>query len=114
MRVVGRLDFGLRIAGGTASMLRIEDAIDHRNGGRSVKQLITGGRLLTAGRLDGAYADLLLDGDTIVAVLKPGEPVTEDARRVDASDRLLMPGTGQHAHSCHGASRQGARGSLVA
>jgi hypothetical protein len=27
VRVVGRLDFGLRIVGGTASMLRIEDAI---------------------------------------------------------------------------------------
>jgi cytosine/adenosine deaminase-related metal-dependent hydrolase len=65
-----------------------------------VKQLITGGRLLSAGRLDGAPADLLIDGDTIVAVLNPGEPVTEDARRVDASDRLLMPGLiNTHTHA---------------
>ena len=65
-----------------------------------MKQLITGGRLLTAGRLDGAHADLLLDGDTIAAVLKPGEPVTEDARRIDAADRLLMPGLiNTHTHA---------------
>ena len=32
-----------------------------------MKQLIHGGRLLTAGRLDGAHADLLIEGDTIVA-----------------------------------------------
>jgi hypothetical protein len=36
-----------------------------------LKQLIHGGRLLTAGRLDGAPADLLIDGDTIAAVLRP-------------------------------------------
>ena len=36
-----------------------------------MKQLIHGGRLLTAGRLDGAPADLLIDGDTIAAVLPP-------------------------------------------
>ena len=44
-----------------------------------MKQLIQGGRLLTAGRLDGEHADLLIDGDTIVAVLPPGESVTDDA-----------------------------------
>jgi 5-methylthioadenosine/S-adenosylhomocysteine deaminase len=65
-----------------------------------VKQLISGGRLLTAGRLDGAPADILLDGDTIAAVLTPGEPVTDDARRIDASDRLLIPGLiNTHTHA---------------
>ena len=44
-----------------------------------MKQLIQGGRVLTVGRLDGVHADLLIDGDTIVAVLPPGESVTADA-----------------------------------
>ena len=68
--------------------------------GAIVKQLIQGGRLLTAGRLDGGFADLLIDGDTIVAVLPPGESVTEDARRVDATNRLLIPGlVNAHTHA---------------
>ena len=65
-----------------------------------MKQLIHGGRLLTAGRLDGAHADLLIDGDTIAAVLPPGESVTADAKRVDATDRLLIPGLiNAHTHA---------------
>jgi 5-methylthioadenosine/S-adenosylhomocysteine deaminase len=67
-----------------------------------MKQLIAGGRVLTAGHLDGAFADLLIDGDRIVAVLGPDETVTEDARRIDATDRLLIPGL-VNAHT-HGAS----------
>jgi len=57
-----------------------------------MKQLIQGGRVLTAGRLDGAPADLLIEGDTIAAVLSPGTSVGSDVKRVDASDRLLIPG----------------------
>jgi guanine deaminase len=65
-----------------------------------VKQLIHGGRVLTAGRLDGGYADVLIEGDEIVAVLPPGESVTGDARRVDATDRLLIPGlVNAHTHA---------------
>jgi 5-methylthioadenosine/S-adenosylhomocysteine deaminase len=65
-----------------------------------MKQLIHGGRLLTAGRLDGGYADILIDGDAIVAVLPPGERVTDDARRVDATNRLLIPGlVNAHTHA---------------
>ena len=65
-----------------------------------MKQLIHGGRVLSAGRLDGAPADLLVDGDTIVAVLQPGESVAEDVARVDASDRLLIPGlVNAHTHA---------------
>jgi 5-methylthioadenosine/S-adenosylhomocysteine deaminase len=64
-----------------------------------LKQLIHGGRLLTAGRLDGAHADLLVDGDTIAAVLEPGESIDPDVRRVDATNRLLMPGlVNAHTH----------------
>lgn len=65
-----------------------------------MKQLIEGGRVLSAGRLDGAPANLLIDGDRIVAVLGPHETVTEDARRVDARDRLLIPGlVNAHTHA---------------
>lgn len=65
-----------------------------------MKQLIQGGRLLTAGRLDGGFADLLIDGDTIAAVLPPGESVGEDVMRVDATNRLLIPGLiNSHTHA---------------
>jgi 5-methylthioadenosine/S-adenosylhomocysteine deaminase len=65
-----------------------------------LKQLIHGGRLLTAGRLDGAPADLLIDGDTIAAVLRPGESVAADTKRIDATNRLLIPGlVNAHTHA---------------
>jgi len=65
-----------------------------------LKQLIQGARVLTTGRLDGAHADLLIDGDTIVAVLPPGESVTADAKRIEATGRLLIPGLiNAHTHA---------------
>jgi 5-methylthioadenosine/S-adenosylhomocysteine deaminase len=65
-----------------------------------LKQLIYGGRLLTAGRLDGSHADLLIDGDVIAAILPPGESVTTDAKRIDATNRLLIPGlVNAHTHA---------------
>jgi 5-methylthioadenosine/S-adenosylhomocysteine deaminase len=65
-----------------------------------VKQLIHGGRILTAGRLEGEHADLLVDGDTIVAVLAPGEAVSDDVHRIDATNRLLIPGLiNSHTHA---------------
>jgi 5-methylthioadenosine/S-adenosylhomocysteine deaminase len=65
-----------------------------------VKQLIHGGRVLTAGQLSGAHADILIEDDTILAVLAPGESVGDDARRIDASDRLLIPGlVNAHTHA---------------
>jgi 5-methylthioadenosine/S-adenosylhomocysteine deaminase len=64
-----------------------------------VKQLIHGGRLLTAGRLAGEHADLLIDGDAILAVLPPGQGITVNALRIDASNRLLIPGLiNAHTH----------------
>jgi guanine deaminase len=68
--------------------------------------LIEGGRLLTAGRLDGAFADVLIDGDTIAAVLPPGGSVGADVRRVDARNRLLIPGLiNAHTHAPAALSR---------
>jgi 5-methylthioadenosine/S-adenosylhomocysteine deaminase len=64
-----------------------------------LRQLIQGGRVLTAGGLEGAFADILIEGDTIAAVLAPGEGVTADAKRVDATNRLLIPGlVNAHTH----------------
>ncbi|MCL2430312.1 MAG: amidohydrolase family protein [Alphaproteobacteria bacterium] len=71
-----------------------------------MKQLIEGGRVLSPGRLGGGFANLLIDGDHIVAVLRPDETVTEDARRVDASDRLLIPGlVNAHTHAASNLSK---------
>jgi 5-methylthioadenosine/S-adenosylhomocysteine deaminase len=66
----------------------------------SVQYVVQGGRLLSAGRLQGDYADLLIDDGTITAVLKPGENVSENARRIDARNRLLIPGLiNAHTHA---------------
>ena len=71
-----------------------------------MKQLIHGGRLLTVGRLDGDHADILIDGDTIAAVLPPGESVSANVKRVDARDRLLIPGlVNSHTHAPAALSR---------
>jgi 5-methylthioadenosine/S-adenosylhomocysteine deaminase len=65
-----------------------------------MKQLIHGGRILTAGQLAGVRADILIEDDTIVAVLPSGESVSDDARRIDASNRLLIPGlVNAHTHA---------------
>ena len=65
-----------------------------------MKQLIHGGRVLTAGRLGGEHADVLIEDDTILAVLPAGESVSDDARRIDATNRLLIPGlVNAHTHA---------------
>ena len=71
-----------------------------------MKQLIEGGRVLSVGRLDGAFGNLLIDADRILAVLRPDDPVTEDARRIDANDRLLIPGlVNAHTHAASNLSK---------
>ena len=47
-----------------------------------MKQLIQGNRQLTAGWLDGSYADPLIEGDMISVVL-PIESITTVAKRID-------------------------------
>ena len=76
VRVRGRLDFGFRLDDGIAVDAPYRKR--SRAAGDDVKQLIHGGRVLTAGRLGGEHADVLIDGDTIVAVLPPGESVSDD------------------------------------
>jgi 5-methylthioadenosine/S-adenosylhomocysteine deaminase len=64
--------------------------------------LIQGGMLLDLARRRLHRAELLLDRDRIAAVLPPGGSGPDDAARIDAADRLLLPGlVNAHTHG-HG------------
>jgi len=68
--------------------------------------VITGGVVLAAGQ--AAPADLLLNDDLIVAVAPPDSVTSETTRRIDASNRLIIPGLiNAHTHS-HGGLAKGA------
>jgi len=68
--------------------------------------VITGGLVLTAG--NAAPADLLLRDDLIEAIAPPGSVTSENARRIDASNRLIIPGLiNAHTHG-HGGLAKGA------
>jgi guanine deaminase len=65
-------------------------------------QVIRGGRVLDAAQRAAAPADILLVGDTIREIGPPGLPAPADARLVDATDRILIPGLiNAHTHA-HG------------
>src|SRR5471032_979085 len=67
--------------------------------------VITGGLVLTAGQ--SAPADLLLQDDLIAAIAPPGSVTTASARRIDASNRLIIPGLiNAHTHG-HGGLAKG-------
>lgn len=69
--------------------------------------VITGGLVLAAGSTQAAPADLLLRGDTIVAITGPGEITSEGARWIDAGNRLIIPGLiNAHTHG-HGGLAKG-------
>ncbi len=64
-------------------------------------QIIRGARLVTFGRLSGDFADIVIDDDKIAAVLPPGEAKSENAKIIDGTGKLLIPGlvnTHMHAH----------------
>jgi guanine deaminase len=68
--------------------------------------VITGGLVLTAG--EASPADLLLRDDLIAAIAPPGSVTTESARRIDATNRLIIPGMiNAHTHG-HGGLAKGA------
>jgi guanine deaminase len=70
--------------------------------------VITGGLVLAAGARHPAPADLLLTDDRIVTIAPPGSVTSEDARRIDASNRLIVPGLiNAHTHG-HGGLAKGA------
>lgn len=69
--------------------------------------IIRGGRLLDIAPRRADPADLLIEGDTIREIGRPGLAAPEGARTIDARDRLLLPGlVNAHTHS-HGALAKG-------
>jgi 5-methylthioadenosine/S-adenosylhomocysteine deaminase len=69
--------------------------------------VITGGLVLGAATGLAAPADLVLRDDLIAAIAPPGSATSESARRIDASDRLIIPGLiNAHTHS-HGGLAKG-------
>jgi len=68
--------------------------------------IIRGGRVLDAAGHRAEPADVLIDGDTIREIGRPGLAAPQDAVTVDARDRLLMPGlVNAHTHGHGGLSR---------
>jgi 5-methylthioadenosine/S-adenosylhomocysteine deaminase len=64
--------------------------------------IIRGGRLLDAHAHTAEPTDILIDGDNIREVGRPGLPAPADARTMAADGRILMPGlVNAHTHS-HG------------
>src|SRR4051794_35104231 len=67
--------------------------------------IITGGVVLISGEASACHADILLDGDTITAIVPPGN--AQAPRTVDATNRLIIPGLiNAHNHG-HGGLAKG-------
>ena len=58
------------------------------------KALISGGRVLRPDLKTYDPADVLVEDGFIIAIEPPQRIVREDLDRIDASDRLLVPGSG--------------------
>lgn len=62
--------------------------------------VVRSGLLFTLETRQARRADILIDGDTIIEVGPPGLAAPESARKVDATDRLIIPGlVNAHTHS---------------
>ena len=69
---------------------------------KSSTAVIRGGRVLDIRKHAAPKADILVKGDTIVEIGRPGLPAPPNATTIDAKDRLLHPGLiNGHTHS-HG------------
>ena len=69
--------------------------------------VITGGLVLTAASGQALPADLLLQDDLISAIAPPGSVTSEAVPRIDATDRLIIPGLiNAHTHG-HGGLAKG-------
>jgi len=77
------------------------------------KTLVSGGRVLRTDLKTCDPADVLVEDGFIIAIEPPGRITREDVDRIDASDRLLVPGlVNGHTHG-HGALGKGAVGDRV-
>ena len=64
--------------------------------------VVTGGRVLSATSPRGEARDIVIEGDTIVDLVAPGSVHDDNAERLDATRRLIIPGLiNSHTHS-HG------------
>ena len=73
-----------------------------------IHSVVRGGRVLDAAARRAEPGDLLIADDRIEALGPPGLPAPPDARVIDATDCLLMPGlVNAHTHG-HGALTKGA------
>ena len=69
---------------------------------KAAMTIIRGGRVVDIRGHAAPKADILVKGDTIVEIGRPGMPAPPDATTIDASRRLLHPGLiNGHTHS-HG------------
>ena len=78
-------------------------------------QIFRGGRVLSLPEHRGEPADVLLEGEVIREVGRPGLAAPAEAQTIDARDRLLMPGlinAHTHAHGALGKGLAGDRWSL--
>ena len=70
--------------------------------------VVRGGRILDVAGRRAEPGDVLISGDRIEALGPPGLPAPAQARRIDATDCLLMPGlVNAHTHG-HGSLAKGA------
>jgi len=68
--------------------------------------VVTGGQILSATSPRGEARDIVIDGDTIVDLVMPGSVRDDNAERLDASRRLIIPGLiNSHTHSHGGLSK---------
>ena len=76
--------------------------------------VIRGGKLLDIDRRQAVPADILIKGDTIAEIGRPGLAAPEGAATIDARNRLMHPGLiNAHTHGPGNLSTRAAR-SLVA
>ena len=69
------------------------------------RSVITGGTVLLSGEAGARPADLMLEGDSIAAIVPPGTAI--DAQPIDAANRLIIPGLiNAHTHG-HGGLGKG-------
>jgi guanine deaminase len=62
--------------------------------------IIHGGRVLRPGTFDCAPLDVIVERDTIMDLVAPGSVGSEAAQRIDAADKLLIPGlVNGHTHA---------------